>query len=123
LWQRQIAPLETTSRRISWSVPPPVLELTLDAHAIVSVMRELVLDAWWRAPASVLRAAAITTDQCVTLELREPSSSTPPAAEALAEHQRLLAIHGGTLVMTEGALAGERIIALSFAVLQPKAAE
>lgn len=123
LWQRQIAPLETASRRISWSVPPTARQLTLDAHAIVSVMRELVLDAWWRAPASVLNAAVFTTDQRVALELREPLSSTPPDAEALGEHRRLLAIHGGTLMVSEDALSDERIIALSFALLPPKAAE
>lgn len=123
LWQRQIAPLETASRRISWSIPPTAQELTLDAHAIISVMREIVLDAWWRTPSSELKAAVITTDQGVVMELREPIPSTPPAAEALGEHQQIIAIHGGTLVVSEDALAGERITALNFPLQQPKAAE
>lgn len=122
LWQRQIAPLESASRRISWSVPAVARELTLDAHAIVSVMREIVLAAWGRAPACALKAAVTTTDRDVVMELREPISKAPPAAAALEQHQRLLAIHGGTLVASEDALAGEWIVSLSFPALQSPAA-
>jgi hypothetical protein len=86
-------------------------------------MRELVLGAWGRAPASVLKAAVITTDQRVALELREPNSITPPAAEVMGEQHALVATHGGTLTMCEDAPAGERIFTLTFPVLQPKAAE
>lgn len=123
LWQRQIAPLESAARRIAWSASPEVQDITLDAPAILSVMRELVLAAWGRAPASVLKAAVITLDQGVALELREPLSSTPPAAVALEETHRLVAIHGGTLAVCEVASGGERIITLSFAMLQPETAE
>jgi len=123
LWQRQIAPLETAARRISWSVPPVARELTVDAHAIISVMREIVLDAWWRTPSSELKAAVITTDQGVVMELREPIPKTPPAAETLEQHQRSIAIHGGTLEVSEDSLSGERITALNFPLQQPKAAE
>lgn len=123
LWQRQIAPLETAARRIAWSPPPVAREIILDAHAVLSIMRELVHSAWGRASASVLKAAVTTTDHRVALELREPISSTPPAAEALGEQQRLIAIHGGTLAVYEDAPAGERIVTLSFPVLQPQAAE
>ena len=118
LWQRQITPLETASRRISWSVPLVARELMVDAHAIISVMREIVLEAWWRAPISALKAAVITTDQDVVMELREPIPSTPPAAKEMEQHQRIIAIHGGTLEVSEDALAGERITALSFPVLK-----
>lgn len=124
LWQRQIAPLETVARRISWSPPPPMArEVTLDAHAIVSIMREIVLAAWGRAPACVLKAAVTTTEQSVGMELREPIPRTPPAADELMEHQGLVAIHGGTLTAGEDALTGERVISLDFAVLHAKAAE
>jgi len=121
LWKRQITPLETTTCQISWSAPPVARELNIDAHAIISVMREIVLDAWWRAPSSVLKAALTTTDQSVVMELREPIPKTPPAAETLEQHQRLIAIHGGTLVVSEDALAGERITALNFPLQQPRA--
>jgi len=122
-WQRQVAPLETADRRIAWSSPPVSRDIFLDAHAVLSIMRELVLGAWGRAPASVLKAAVITTDHRVALELREPISSTPPAAEALGEQQRLVATHGGTLAVCEDPPAGERIVTLTFPVLQPQAAE
>jgi len=122
LWQRQIAPLETTTRRISWSAPTTGRALTLDAHAIVSVMREIVLAAWSRAPACALKAAVITTDHGVVMELREPIPRMPPAADALEQHQRLIAIHGGTLEVSEDALAGESVTALNFPLLQPKPA-
>ncbi len=115
LWQRQIAPLETATRKIEWSASPEAQDITLDAHAILSVMRELVLAAWGRAPASALKAAVVTMDQHVTLELREPISSTPPAAEALEEQQRLVALHGGTLSVSDDVLTGERVISLDFA--------
>lgn len=123
LWQRQIAPLEAADRRITWSPPPLACDMTFDAHAMLSIMRELVLGAWSRAPASVLKAAVITTPHHVALELREPITGTPPAAEALGEHQHLVATHGGTLAVCEDAPAGERIVTLAFPVLQPQAAE
>lgn len=122
LWQRQIAPLETTSRRISWAAPPTERELTLDAHAVVSAMREIVLAAWGRVPACALKAAVTTTDRSVVMELREPIPKTPPAAAALEQHQRLLAIHGGTLLVGEDVLTGERIVSLSFPVPRSSAA-
>jgi hypothetical protein len=123
LWQRKIAPLETADRRMAWSPPPVARDISLDAQAVLSIMRELVLGAWGRAPASVLKAAVITTDQRVALELREPNSITPPAAEVMGEQHALVATHGGTLTMCEDAPAGERIFTLTFPVLQPKAAE
>jgi len=123
LWQRQIASLETADRRIAWSPPPVARDMNLDAHAVLSIMRELILDAWWRAPASVLKAAVITTDHHVALELRESISSTPPAAVTLGEQQRLVATHGGTLEVCEDAPAGERTVTLTFPGLQPQAAE
>ncbi len=123
LWQRQIAPLETADRRIVWSPPPVARDIFLDAHAVLSILRELVLGAWGRAPASVLKAAVITTDRRVALELRESISSTPSAAEVLGEQQRLVATHGGTLAVREDAPAGERIVTLTFPVLQPQADE
>jgi hypothetical protein len=67
LWQRQIDNLETADRRMVWSPPPVALAITIDAHAVLSVMRELVLDAWGRAPASVLKAAVITTSHGIAL--------------------------------------------------------
>lgn len=114
IWRQQIAPLETDARRISWSAPPVPRDITLDAPAMLSVMHELVLDAWRRSTDSVLKAAVVTMDHCVTLELREPSSPTPPDPEELEEQQRLVAIHGGALDVSEDALAGERIITLTF---------
>jgi len=123
LWQRQIAPLETADRRIVWSPPPVARDINLDAHAVLSIMRELVLGAWGRAPAGVLKAAVITTDHSIALELREPISRTPPAAEVMGEQHSLVAIHGGTLTMCEDALASERFVTLTFPVLQPQAAE
>jgi len=121
LWQRQTAPLETANRRIAWSPPPVARDMTLDAHAVLSIMRELVLDAWWRGPSSVLKAAVNPTDQGVVMELREPNSSTPPAAAELEQHQRLIEVHGGTLAVCEDAHEGERIFTLTFPMLQPKA--
>jgi len=122
MWQRQSAPLETSDHRVAWSPPPVPRDLFLDADAVLSIMRELALDAWWRAPASVLKAAVITTDQHVALELREPISSTPPAAEALLDQQSLVAIHGGTLAVCEDAPAGERIVTLTLPMPRPQAA-
>jgi hypothetical protein len=123
LWRRQITLLETPKRRISWSPPPLPRDMILDAHAVLSIMRELVLDAWWRTPATMLKGAVITTDEGVAMELREPISGTPPAPEELEQHQRLTAIHGGTLAVGGDALAGERTITLTFPMLKPKAAE
>jgi hypothetical protein len=123
LWQRQIAPLEMAEHRMVWSPPPVARDMMLDADAMLSIMRELVLDAWWRAPASVLKAAVITTDHRVALELREPISSTPPEAGTLGEQQRLVATHGGTFEVCEDAPAGERSFTLTFPALQPQAAE
>jgi len=114
LWQRQIDNLETADRRMVWSPPPVALAITLDAHAVLSVMRELVLDAWGRAPASVLKAAVITTSHGIALELREPISSTPPAAEALGARHSLVTTHGGTLTVCEDASAGGRVVTLTF---------
>jgi len=114
LWRRQIDPLETADRRMAWSPPPVALAITLDAHAVLSVMRELVLDAWGRAPASVLKAAVITTSHGIALELREPISSTPPAAEALGAWHSLVTTHGGALTVCEDAPAGERVVTLTF---------
>jgi hypothetical protein len=123
MWQRQIALIETAERRMAWGPPPPVArEMTLDAAAVLSIMRELVLEAWWRTPSSVLKAAVITTGHRVELELREPTSSTLPKAEALEEQQRLIASHGGTLAVCADAPAGERIFTLTFPVLQPQTA-
>ena len=122
LWQRQIAPLEMAEHRMVWSPPPVAREMTLDAAAVLSIMRELVLEAWWRTPSSVLKAAVITTGHRVELELREPTSSTLPKAEALEEQQRLIASHGGTLAVCADAPAGERIFTLAFPVLQPQTA-
>lgn len=114
LWQRKIAPLETADRRMVWSPPPAALAITLDAHAVLSVMRELVLDAWGRAPASVLKAAVMTTSHGIALELREPITSKPPAAEALDARHSLVTTHGGTLTVCEDAPAGERVVTLTF---------
>lgn len=115
LWQRQIAPLETDSRQISWSAPPVARGLTLDAHAIVSVLREIVLAAWRRGPACVLKAAVIARDEGVVMELREPMPRTPPPAPVLEDTRCLVAIHGGTLEVSEDALTGERVTTLDFA--------
>jgi len=117
LWQRQIDNLETADRRMVWSPPPVALAITLDAHAVLSVMRELVLDAWGRAPASVLKAAVITTSHGIALELREPISSTPPAAEALDTRHTLVTTHGGTLTVCDDAPACERVVTLTFPLL------
>ena len=117
LWQRQIDPLETADRRMAWSPPPVALAITLDAHAVLSVMRELVLDAWGRAPASVLKAAVITTSHGIALELREPISSPPPAAEALDARHSLVTTHGGALTVCEDAPACERVVTLTFPLL------
>jgi len=123
LWKQQITPLETSARRISWSVPPVPRDITLDAPAMLSVMRELVLDAWGRSPAHELKAAVVTTDWCVVLELREPGSPTPPEPEELEEQQRLVASHGGILAVCEDATGGERSITLRFPFVQTKAEE
>lgn len=123
LWQRETAPLVAKGRRIEWAPQPVARDIFLDAHAALSILRELVLDAWWRAPASVLNAAVITTDLSVVMELREPISGTPPASEDLEQHQRLITIHGGTLVVIIDTVAGERTITLTFPIPLPKAAE
>lgn len=122
LWQRQMAALETADRQIAWSEAPVPRDVFLDAQAVLSIMRELFLAAWVRAPASQLKAALVTRDQCVALELRVPASGPPPAAEALEDQRRLVAIHGGTLAVSEAASAGERIFMLSFPSLPPKPA-
>lgn len=119
-WQRQIAPLETAERRISWAAPARAQELTLDAHAMVSVLRELVIAAWARSPAGVLQGAVVATDESVIMELREPMPKTPPADTALSEPRRLVELHGGTLTVSADESAGQRITTLRFAVHPPK---
>ena len=120
LWQQQIATLETDTRQISWSAHPIPQDIILDSHAMLSVMRELILAAWGRSPTCVLKAAIVTTDQFLAMEMREPSSAIPPEAEVLKEQQCLVAIHGGILDVREDSQSGERVIALRFPLYQQK---
>ncbi len=113
-WQRQIAPLLTEHRRMAWFPPPPARELTLDAQAMASVLRELVVTAWDRAPTSELKGGITTTDESVVAELREPMPKMPPAGAALAEPQRLVELHGGTLTVGADETTGERVTTLRF---------
>ncbi|MDB6006469.1 MAG: hypothetical protein JWR15_3456 [Prosthecobacter sp.] len=119
-WQRQIAPLERDGRKIAWATPPVAREMTLDAHAMVSVLRELVLAAWDRAAGRVLQGAVIATDDSVVAELREPSPKTPPPEAALEEPQRLVELHGGTLKVGVDETTGERVTTLRFPTQPPK---
>ena len=119
-WQRQITPLERDGRKIAWSPPPATRELTLDAQAIVSGLRELVIAAWERAPGRGLQGKVSVTEESVVAELREPIPKTPPAEAALAEHIRLVELHGGTFTVETDEAAGERITSLRFAAHPPK---
>ena len=114
LWKFQISPWEDADHKISWSAPLVSRAVHLDAHAMVSVLRALVMAAWTRTPGAVLQGAVRTTAQTVSAELREPSPKTTPGAEALREHRRLVELNGGTLAAGEDRGAGQWVSALSF---------
>ena len=115
LWKFQISPWEDADHKISWSAPLVSRAVHLDAHAMVSVLRALVMAAWTRTPGAVLQGAVRTTAQTVSAELREPSPKTPPGAEALREDRRLVELNGGTLAAGEDRGAGQWVTTLTFA--------
>ena len=115
LWKHQIAPLENASHQIVWSTPPPTSDLTIDAHAVVSVLRESVITAWRRAHGCLLKAAVCTSAQSVIVELREPLPRITAEAGALVEHQRIVLLNNGTFEVSEDLLTQERVTTLCFA--------
>lgn len=114
LWKRQIAPLENASHQIVWSTPPPASDLTIDAHAVVSVLRESVITAWRRAPGCLLKAAVSASAQGVVVELREPLPRMAADAGALDEHRRIVLLNNGTFEMSEDLLTKEQVTTLCF---------
>lgn len=114
LWKFQIGPWEDVDHKISWLAPLDSPEVRLDAHAIVSVLRALVMAAWTRSPGAALQGVVRTTAQTVFAELREPIPKVPPGAEAWLEHRRLVELNGGTLAAGEDRSAGQWVSALSF---------
>jgi len=114
LWKFQVSPWANANHRISWSSPLSSRSVHLDAHAVVSVLRALVMAAWGRTPEAALHGAVRTTAQTVIAELREPIPKAPPRAEALREHRQLVELNGGTLEAGEDRPAGQWVSALSF---------
>lgn len=114
MWQLQIAPLMDVSRRLEWQAPNEIAVLTIDANAILSVLRELVLDAWKRAPASTPKAAILVHPGQVIAELREVGHVPPGAEEWIMDHAHLVTLNGGTLRYVPNSESGEAITTLSF---------
>ena len=114
LWKYQMTPLEDSSHKIEWAAPTVSKALTIDAHALVSLLRELVIGAWRRSRGAGLKATVKTSEQCVVVELREPLHGTRLSDDALFEYQRVVEINGGQFEQIDDPLTDERIISLSF---------
>ena len=116
LWQGQTAPLEDATHRIEWSMAGDSSVITVDAQAILSVLRGLVLTAWSRYPRPVIRAAIINTAAAVIVELREAMPRLAPSAGALAEERLLVERNGGILVVATDEVTHEQVTSLRFPV-------
>lgn len=112
LWKQEIAPHQTGEHQVTWSPTPEAREIILDAPAMLSVMHEIILGAWSRAPAATLKASVCNTGDGVALELREPIPSRPP--KGLEQQRHVVATHGGTLAVEEDEATGERVFTLAF---------
>lgn len=119
LWQHQIAPLENATHRIEWSMTGDSSVMTIDANAILSVLRGLVLTAWSHHPRPVIKAGIINTPGAVIVELREAVPRIALPAGAMAEEQLLVERNGGSLTVTTDGAAHEQVTCLSFPVTNP----
>jgi len=122
LWQHQIAPLENATHRIEWFVTGDSAVILIDANAILSVLRGLVLAAWSHHPRPVIKAGIINTPGAVIVELREAPPRPVPPAGAMAEEELLVERNGGTLTVTTDQATHEQVTSLSFPVtIHPRA--
>ncbi len=117
LWQHQIEPMASATRRIKWSATSESRCLVIDVEAILSVLRELVITAWQRTGGDTIHAALHPIDSHIIITLRETHKDACSAVPNFEEVRRIIEINGGNFTGGEKTDVSERVVTLRFALV------